>query len=103
MERFVGPARDFQAATAHLSIDAAVHDVLEALDGSRTLWKAAQTARSPRALGALWVLDAVGALAYSDAPRAREAAGAENEGSHEAVHLSSMGGRGVGRPFSSYY
>jgi len=78
MERFVGPARDFQAATAHLSIDAAVHDVLEALDGSRTLWKAAQTARSPRALGALWVLDAVGALAYSDAPRAREAAGAEN-------------------------
>lgn len=77
MECYVRPSRDFRAAAGHLSIDAAVHDVLDALDGSRTLWKAAQTARSPRALGALWLLDAVGALSYSDVPEPAAAPGAE--------------------------
>ena len=70
MEHFAGPGPDFQATAARLSVDSGVEDVLEALDGTRTLWKVVQTARSPRALGALWVLDTIGALAYGDAPAA---------------------------------
>ena len=66
MESCAGPGPDFRVAAARLTVDSAVQDVLEALDGTRTLWKVAQTARSPRALGALWVLDAIGALAYAD-------------------------------------
>lgn len=77
MERFAGSASGFEATAARLEIDDTVQDVLEALDGSRTLWKVAQTARSPRALGALWMLDAVGSLAYSDTPLERDGAVAD--------------------------
>ena len=77
MERFAGPAKGFAGATARLSCDEAVQDVLAALDGSRTLWKATQTARSPLALAALWILDAVGAIAYADAPHPSGVADAE--------------------------
>ena len=47
--------------------DDAVQEFVDALDGTQTLWRALQLARSPRALAAAWVLDAVGALQYGDA------------------------------------
>ncbi len=56
--------------------DDAVEAFIDALDGSQTLWRALQNARSPRALAAAWVLDAIGGLAYrdADAPDAADAA-----------------------------
>lgn len=55
--------------------DDSVEAFIDALDGSQTLWRAVQNARSPRALAAAWVLDAIGGLAYrdSDAPDATDA------------------------------
>jgi tetratricopeptide (TPR) repeat protein len=55
--------------------DDSVETFVDALDGSQTLWRAVQNARSPRALAAAWVLDAIGGLAYgdSDAPEATDA------------------------------
>ena len=51
-----------------LRSDENVEALIDALDGTRTLWRALQTARTPRALAAAWVLHATGALAYgSDA------------------------------------
>jgi tetratricopeptide (TPR) repeat protein len=47
--------------------DDSVQAFIDALDGSQTLWRAMQHARTPRALAAAWVLDAIGGLAYGDA------------------------------------
>jgi curved DNA-binding protein CbpA len=51
-----------------LRSDAAVAAFLDALDGSRTLWKALQSATTPRALAAAWLLDAIQAIEYTAAP-----------------------------------
>jgi len=45
-----------------LRSDENVEALIDALDGTRTLWRALQTARTPRALAAAWVLHATGAL-----------------------------------------
>jgi tetratricopeptide (TPR) repeat protein len=47
-----------------LRSDESVEALIDALDGTRTLWRALQTARTPRALAAAWVLHAAGALSY---------------------------------------
>jgi hypothetical protein len=47
-----------------LRSDESVEALIDALDGTRTLWRALQTARTPRALAAAWVLHAAAALAY---------------------------------------
>jgi tetratricopeptide (TPR) repeat protein len=49
-----------------LLLDDAVQELIDALDGTRTLWRALQSARTPKALAAAWVLDASGALAYGN-------------------------------------
>jgi len=66
MERYPQRSRRFERALARLRQDPAVEALAEALDGTRTLWKAVQAANSPRALAAAWVLDATEALEYSD-------------------------------------
>ncbi len=53
-----------------LRMDAAVESFVDALDGHHTLWQALQRASTSRALAAAWVLDAVDALRYLEAPRA---------------------------------
>jgi tetratricopeptide (TPR) repeat protein len=66
MERYPRPGRSFQLAVGRLRQDAAVQALVEALDGTRTLWKAVQAASTPRALAAAWVLDATAAVEYDD-------------------------------------
>jgi tetratricopeptide (TPR) repeat protein len=56
--------KSFRRIAPRLRTDEAVQALFEALDGSRTLWKAVQLARTPRALAAAWVLDASHALDY---------------------------------------
>ncbi len=47
-----------------LRSDDSVIALIEALDGTRTLWNALQTARTPRALAAAWLIDAARAVDY---------------------------------------
>jgi tetratricopeptide (TPR) repeat protein len=47
-----------------LRSDESVTALLGSLDGSRTLWSALQCARSPRAMAAIWLLDAIRAVDY---------------------------------------
>jgi tetratricopeptide (TPR) repeat protein len=49
-----------------LHSDAAVESFIDALDGTRTLWKALQCATTPRAMAAAWVLDAIRAMEYGE-------------------------------------
>ena len=44
--------------------DDSVTALLGALDGSKTLWSALQSARTPRAMAAAWLLDAIRAVDY---------------------------------------
>jgi tetratricopeptide (TPR) repeat protein len=67
-----GPS--FRRIAPRLRSDEAVQALFEALDGSRTLWKAVQLAKTPRALAAAWVLDASHALDYRAEPLDPEAA-----------------------------
>jgi tetratricopeptide (TPR) repeat protein len=53
-----------------LRSDAAVAAFLDALDGTRTFWKALQSATTLRALAAAWLLDALQAIEYTAAPDA---------------------------------
>jgi tetratricopeptide (TPR) repeat protein len=69
MELFPELASRSERITARLRMDESVETLLAMLDGSSSLWKVIQTARTPRALAAIWVLDAAGALAYRDAAK----------------------------------
>jgi curved DNA-binding protein CbpA len=80
MEEYPSRSKAFDQVAERLRRDPAVEALLEAFDGSRTLWRAVQVAHTPRALAAAWVLDAADALAYHDAPgRADVAAVPERE------------------------
>jgi curved DNA-binding protein CbpA len=68
MERYPRRQRSFPAVAERLRCDSAVEALLEALDGTRTFWKAMQAANTPRSLAAAWVLDASAALDYRDEP-----------------------------------
>jgi tetratricopeptide (TPR) repeat protein len=70
-----------------------VQALIDALDGTRTLWRALQSARSARALAAAWVLDASGALAYGG--EAAPAGAAAGEADVEIL-LSGDAGAGAG-------
>ncbi len=71
MELRVARTRRLSQLQDRLRSDDSVQALIDALDGTRTLWRALQGARTPRALAAAWVLDAAGALAYgSEAERA---------------------------------
>jgi curved DNA-binding protein CbpA len=64
MESRVTRTRKLASLQDRLRVDESVETLIDALDGTRTLWRALQGARTPRALAAAWVLDAAGALAY---------------------------------------
>lgn len=64
MQSRVTRTRRLSRLQDRLRSDESVERLIDALDGTRTLWRALQTARTPRALAAAWVLDAAGALAY---------------------------------------
>jgi tetratricopeptide (TPR) repeat protein len=74
--------KSFRRIAPRLRGDEAVQALFEALDGARTLWKAVQLAKTPRALAAAWVLDASHALDYRAEPLAPED-GAEGRGERE--------------------
>jgi len=52
-----------------LHSDEVVRTLLDELDGTRSLWKVVQAAKTPRGLATLWVLDAADALRYRDAAK----------------------------------
>ncbi len=68
MDRYVRPGRRFEDLVRRLQRDDSVDALLSGLDGERTLWRAVQAARTPKALAACWVLHEVGGLALSDHP-----------------------------------
>ena len=68
MNRFPHPAPTFQRIVERLHSEESVQALVEALDGTRTLWKAVQLASNLRGLAAAWVLDASQAIAYRDQP-----------------------------------
>jgi tetratricopeptide (TPR) repeat protein len=74
MDRYPRPGRRFEDLARRLLRDDSVEALLAGLDGERTLWKAMQAARTPRALAAAWVLHEAGGLALADAPAGAEAA-----------------------------
>src|SRR5262245_49617459 len=80
MERYARPGRRFDDLVARLQRDDSVDALLAGLDGERTLWRAVQSARTPRALAACWVLHEAGGLALADHP-----AGAGDEREIEVV------------------
>jgi len=69
MELFPELSGGSERIAARLRSDDSVETLLAALDGTRSLWRVVQAARTPRGLAALWVLDAAGALAYRDAAK----------------------------------
>lgn len=66
MDQFPCIRPGMSAISSRLRSDDAVQAYLEGLDGTRSLWKVMQVARSPRALAAAWVLDAIGAIDYAE-------------------------------------
>jgi tetratricopeptide (TPR) repeat protein len=64
MTQIAVPGRRLAAVAERLRRDPAVEALLAGLDGTHTLWHAMQRARTPRALAAAWVIDAMGALEY---------------------------------------
>ncbi|MEE9607091.1 MAG: DnaJ domain-containing protein, partial [Myxococcota bacterium] len=68
----------FLRIAPRLRSDDAVQALLERIDGSHTLWRCLQVARTPRAFAALWVLDATGAIEYRETvENAGDAGGAD--------------------------
>lgn len=66
MDMIVSRNRRLQRIQDRLRWDDDVQALLDALDGSRTLWQALSAGRSPRAHAAAWLLSAVRALDYRD-------------------------------------
>jgi tetratricopeptide (TPR) repeat protein len=69
MELYPALAERGARVASKLRSDESVRTLLEALDGTRSLWKVMQAANTPRGLAGLWVLDAASALAYHDRPK----------------------------------
>ena len=66
MEHFPVRTPRFKKVADQLRQDAAVTSLLESLDGTRSFWKVLQTANTPRALAAAWVLVAADTLEFRD-------------------------------------
>ena len=69
MNQYPSPSRVFVRIAAQLCRDDATDALLERFDGTRSLWQALEIAITPRTLATAWVLDACGALSYSDTPK----------------------------------
>jgi tetratricopeptide (TPR) repeat protein len=61
-----------ESIAARLRRDDAVAAFLAALDGQGTLWSALQRARTPRAMAAAWLIDALRAVDYGTPDREKE-------------------------------
>jgi tetratricopeptide (TPR) repeat protein len=64
MDQGVARTRKLSRIQDRLLWDDAVQAFIDALDGTQTLWQALQHARTPRAMAAAWVLNAVGAIDF---------------------------------------
>jgi len=62
MEEHPRPNKRFTGIAARLVSDPSVESVIEAFDGSHTLWQVLQHASTPVALAGAWILNASGAL-----------------------------------------
>lgn len=71
------PAAGFEAAAKRLETGAGVEALLAALGGAQTAWALIATTADRARIAALWVLEACGALAWSDSPAAGEAPAGE--------------------------
>ncbi|HEY8154515.1 MAG TPA: DnaJ domain-containing protein, partial [Myxococcota bacterium] len=89
MELFPELSARSEKISARLRSDDSVLSLLAALDGTRSLWKVIQSARTPRGLAAIWVLDAAGALAYRDAAKPESEIGAPGTPEIEIVTTES--------------
>ncbi len=69
MELFPELSARSERITGKLRSDDAVVALLSALDGTHSLWRLIQAAKTPRGLATIWVLDAAGALHYRDAAK----------------------------------
>jgi tetratricopeptide (TPR) repeat protein len=65
--------RQLSRAQERLRSDDCVVALIDALDGTRTLWRALQSARTPRSMAAAWVLDGIGAIDYAAPKSANDA------------------------------
>jgi len=79
MQRFVAIEPSARARMRRLPSDASLDAVLEAADGSRSLWQLVPLATTPRALASIWLLDAIDGLEYGDEPRTGGAVESEPE------------------------
>ncbi|HEX2484343.1 MAG TPA: DnaJ domain-containing protein [Myxococcota bacterium] len=81
------PGTDFERAAARLERGAGVDALLGALDGSQTAWALLGATGDRSRIAALWVLDACGALAWSETPAAAagDAAGESGDASAAAA------------------
>jgi tetratricopeptide (TPR) repeat protein len=82
METCVKRTRQLSRIQDRLRWDEAVQAFIDALDGTRTLWRALQNARTPRAMAAAWLLDATGCVEY---PKDVEVVDGEAEAEIEIV------------------
>lgn len=73
MNQPVARNRRLPPVEARLRADESVAAFLEALDGTRTLWSVLQHARTPRAMAAAWLIDAIRAVDYGTPDREKEA------------------------------
>ena len=67
MNQAVARNRRLPPVETRLRSDESVAAFLAALDGTRTLWSALQHARTPRAMAAAWLIDAIRAVDYRTA------------------------------------
>ncbi len=77
MQRYPSRSDGTARVAAGLAEDEESQALLAAIDGEQSLWQLTRQAASPRALATLWLLDATGALRYSDAPGSQAPASAE--------------------------
>src|SRR5262249_8645124 len=69
MNQVVARNARFAGIEPRLRSDESVVGFLAALDGTRTLWSALQHARTPRAMAAAWLADAMRAVDYGTGER----------------------------------
>jgi tetratricopeptide (TPR) repeat protein len=96
-DRYAVPTSRLPALAERLPRDSDVEALLGELDGSRRLGDVLTRAPGPTALAAAWVLDRLGAFAWSDTPRAGEAAEEVVEPEIEVV-VGSRGSEAPRRP-----
>ena len=92
MNQAVARNRRLPPIEPRLRSDESVAAFLAALDGTGTLWSALQHARTPRAMAAAWLIDAIRAVDYGT-PESREAGRGERRArGGDRAHRGRAGG-----------